>query len=308
MPIDRLRVRITDQLRTTDTVARLGGDEFAALIEADSMVDLELVAERIVLSLAEPFVVAGETVNGNSSIGLGTTLEAGTSDDLLRQADLALHVAKGAGKGQWRRYQSDLHTAMLERLELRSALDQAVKENQFVLQYQPIVDLSSGQALGFEALVRWNHPTRGVVGPSSFIELAEECGLIVPIGRIVLQQALHTAGAWQRRLPPGALRYISVNVSARQVRTAGFVDEVRRALADSGVEPGTLLLEITESLLLRNDEQVTHDLEALRSMGVRLAIDDFGTGDSSVSYLQHMPIDGQRRNSTSASSRAMARR
>ncbi|WP_433083649.1 putative bifunctional diguanylate cyclase/phosphodiesterase [Dactylosporangium sp. CA-052675] len=283
--------RITAELRPTDTVARLGGDEFAALIEADSIADLELAAERINLALAEPFAVAGESVNGISSIGLSTTIDANSAEELMRQADLALYVAKGAGKGQWRRYQSDLHTAVLERLELRAALDQAVKESQFVLQYQPIVDLETGVPLGFEALVRWNHPTRGMIAPGHFIEVAEESGLIVPMGRMVLQQALNTAGRWQRSTAPGALRYISVNVSARQFRTPGFVEEVRQMLRTSGVEPGTLLLEITESLLLRNDDTVRADLDALRAMGIRLAIDDFGTGYSSLSYLQHMPID-----------------
>ncbi|GAA2589220.1 hypothetical protein GCM10010399_19120 [Dactylosporangium fulvum] len=283
--------RIINQLRSTDTVARLGGDEFAALIETASMADLELAAERIVAALAEEFNVAGEVVNGVSSIGLSTTVDAGTAEELMRQADLALYVAKGAGKGQWRRYQSDLHTAVLERLELRAALDQAIKEHQFVLQYQPIVDLDNGVPLGFEALVRWNHPTRGMIPPGQFIEVAEESGLIVPMGRIVLQQALNTAGRWQHATEPGALRYISVNVSARQFRAPGFVEEVRQMLRTSGVEPGTLLLEITESLLLRNDDQVRADLDALRAMGIRLAIDDFGTGYSSLSYLQHMPID-----------------
>ncbi|WP_433215146.1 putative bifunctional diguanylate cyclase/phosphodiesterase [Dactylosporangium sp. CS-047395] len=283
--------RISAELRPTDTVARLGGDEFAALIEADSIADLELAAERINIALAEPFAVAGESVNGISSIGLSTTIDANSAEELLRQADLALYVAKGAGKGQWRRYQSDLHTAVLERLELRAALDQAVKESQFVLQYQPIVDLESGVPLGFEALVRWNHPTRGMIAPGHFIEVAEESGLIVPMGRMVLQQALNTAGRWQRSTAPGALRYISVNVSARQFRTPGFVEEVRQMLRASGVAPGTLLLEITESLLLRNDDTVRADLDALRAMGIRLAIDDFGTGYSSLSYLQHMPID-----------------
>ncbi|MFB9186945.1 putative bifunctional diguanylate cyclase/phosphodiesterase [Dactylosporangium sucinum] len=283
--------RISGELRDTDTVARLGGDEFAALIESDSMADLELAAERIVIALGEQFTVAGETVNGISSVGLSTTVDASTAEELMRQADLALYVAKGAGKGQWRRYQSDVHTAVLERLELRAALDQAVKEQQFMLQYQPIVDLDTGVPLGFEALVRWNHPTRGMIAPGHFIEVAEESGLIVPMGRMVLQQALNTAGRWQRATAPGALRYISVNVSARQFRTPGFVEEVRQMLHASGVEPGTLLLEITESLLLRNDDQVRADLDALRAMGVRLAIDDFGTGYSSLSYLQHMPID-----------------
>ncbi|GAA2345779.1 hypothetical protein GCM10010170_032190 [Dactylosporangium salmoneum] len=283
--------RITGELRPSDTVARLGGDEFAALIEADSVSDLELAAERITLALAEPFTVAGDSVNGISSIGLSTTVDASSAEQLMRQADLALYVAKGAGKGRWRRYQSDLHTAVLERLELRAALDQAVKDHQFVLQYQPIVDLETGVPLGFEALVRWNHPTRGMIAPGHFIEVAEESGLIVPMGRMVLQQALSTAGRWQRSTAQGALRYMSVNVSARQFRTPGFVEEVRQMLHTSGVEPGTLLLEITESLLLRNDDQVRADLDALRAMGIRLAIDDFGTGYSSLSYLQHMPID-----------------
>ncbi|MER7007021.1 EAL domain-containing protein [Dactylosporangium sp. NPDC000555] len=283
--------RIGGELRPSDTVARLGGDEFAALIEADSMADLELAAERIVIALAEPFAVAGETVNGISSVGLSTTVDAGSAEELMRQADLALYVAKGAGKGQWRRYQSDLHTAVLERLELRAALDQAVKERQFVLQYQPIVDLETGVPQGFEALVRWNHPTRGMIAPGHFIEVAEESGLIVPMGRMVLQQALTTAGRWQRSNAPGAVRYMSVNVSARQFRAPGFVEEVRQMLHSSGVAPGTLLLEITESLLLRDDDQVRADLDALRAMGIRLAIDDFGTGYSSLSYLQHMPID-----------------
>jgi diguanylate cyclase (GGDEF)-like protein/PAS domain S-box-containing protein len=283
--------RIGAELRPTDTVARLGGDEFAALIETESMGELELAAGRIVMALAQPFNVAGDTVNGISSVGLSTTLDARTAEELMRQADLALYVAKGAGKGQWRRYQSDLHTAVLERLELRAALDQAVKEHQFVLQYQPIVDLETRTPLGFEALVRWNHPTRGMIAPGHFIEVAEESGLIVPMGRMVLQQALNTAGRWQRSTAPGALRYISVNVSARQFRMPGFVEEVRQMLEASGVEAGTLLLEITESLLLRNDDQVRSDLDALRAMGIRLAIDDFGTGYSSLSYLQHMPID-----------------
>jgi diguanylate cyclase (GGDEF)-like protein len=283
--------RVAGQLRPADTLARLGGDEFAALIEADSMADLEIAAERIVGALAEPFTAGGETVNGISSVGLSTTQDARSAEELMRQADLALYVAKGAGKGQWRRYQSELHTAVLERLELRAALDQAVKEQQFVLHYQPIVDLRTGDPLGFEALVRWNHPTRGMIAPGHFIEIAEESGLIVPIGRMVLQQALDTTARWQRASAPGALRYMSVNVSARQFRTPGFVEDVRHLLHAAGVEPGTLLLEITESLLLRNDEQVRSDLDALRAMGVRLAIDDFGTGYSSLSYLQHMPID-----------------
>ena len=284
--------RITSALRSHDTAARLGGDEFAALIEdATDIEDLEQAAERIIESLRQPFTVSGETVSGVASIGVATTTEATEAAELMRQADLALYVAKGAGKGRWRRYQSDLHTAVLERLELRAALDQAVNEGQFALVYQPIVELNTGTTVGFEALVRWQHPTRGVVPPVQFIDVAEETGLIVPIGRWVLEEALRTIGRWQVDLPPGRLQYLSVNVSARQFRMPGFVEEVRQALEASGVESRTLLLEITESLLLRDDDQIWADLAALRALGVRIAIDDFGTGYSSLSYLRHMPID-----------------
>jgi diguanylate cyclase (GGDEF)-like protein/PAS domain S-box-containing protein len=199
--------RITDAMRPHDTAARLGGDEFAGLIEdAHHPAEVEQIAERICAALAQPFTVNGETVNGVASIGVTTTAEAATAEaataeDLLRQADLALYLAKGAGKGQWRTYQADLHTAMVQRMELRAALDDAVAQQQFLLLYQPIVDLATGEAVGFEALVRWQHPERGIIGPGEFIALAEDTGLIVPIGRWVIQQALHTAAGWQRTLP-----------------------------------------------------------------------------------------------------------
>jgi diguanylate cyclase (GGDEF)-like protein len=284
--------RIAGVLRPHDTAARLGGDEFAALIEdTGSAQDIEQTAERIVNALSAPFTVDGETVSGVASVGVGTTADASEASELLRQADLALYVAKGEGKGRWRRYQSDLHTTLVERLELRGALDQALHEDQFLLHYQPIVDLASGVPVGFEALVRWQHPTHGMIPPGQFIEVAEESGLIVPIGSRVLEQAIAAAAGWQRRLPPGRAHYVSVNVSARQFRTPGFVDQVTRVLDASGVAPGTLMLEITESLLLRDDDQVWADLNALRERGVRLAIDDFGTGYSSLSYLRTMPID-----------------
>jgi EAL domain-containing protein (putative c-di-GMP-specific phosphodiesterase class I) len=180
---------------------------------------------------------------------------------------------------------------MVQRMELRADLDDAVAQQQFLLLYQPIVDLATSEAIGFEALLRWQHPERGIIGPGEFIALAEDTGLIVPIGQWVLQQALHTAAGWHRTLPDDRLPYLSVNVSARQFRAPGFIDMVCRAVTDSGVPPHLLLLEITESLLLREDEQITDDLTALRQIGVRIAIDDFGTGYSSLSYLRHMPID-----------------
>jgi diguanylate cyclase (GGDEF)-like protein/PAS domain S-box-containing protein len=285
--------RITGALRAHDTAARLGGDEFAALIEdVDHPAEVEEIAGRVLNALAQPFLIHGEQISGVASIGITTSAEAGTAEDLLRQADLALYEAKGAGKGRWRRYQADLHTAMMQRLELRAALEQAVQQDQLVLQFQPILDLPTGHAVGFEALVRWQHPQRGMIAPAEFIELAEDTGLIVPVGAWVLRQALATAAQWRHTLPDDhALPYMAVNVSARQFRVPDFVDTVRQAIADSGLPPHTLLLEITESLLLKEDERVWTDLAELREIGVRIAIDDFGTGYSSLSYLRHMPID-----------------
>jgi diguanylate cyclase (GGDEF)-like protein/PAS domain S-box-containing protein len=284
--------RISGALRADDTAARLGGDEFAALVEnVQDPGAVEETAARILAALAPPVVIDGQPVHAVASIGITTTPEADNADDLLRQADLALYVAKGAGKNQWRRYQAHLHGAMVERLELRSALDHAVNEGHFMLQYQAIVDLATDEPVGFEALVRWNHPTKGVVAPAEFIEVAEESGLIVPMGRWVLDQALHTVAQWRRILPRSRQPYVSVNVSVRQFREAGFVDQVRASLAYAEVPPRALMLEMTETLLVGDHETIWQDLAALREMGVRVAIDDFGTGYSSLGYLRQRPID-----------------
>ncbi|MCU7725903.1 EAL domain-containing protein [Actinoplanes sp. KI2] len=285
--------RIAGALRADDTAARLGGDEFAALIEnVQDPGAVEETANRILAALAAPIVIDDETsLQAVASIGITTTPEADTADELLRQADLALYVAKGAGKNQWRRYQAHLHGAMVERLELRSALDHAVNEGHFLLAYQPIVDLGSQEPVGFEALVRWFHPTKGLVAPTEFITVAEESGLIVPIGRWVLQQALHTVAQWRRALPRARQPYVSVNVSVRQFREAGFVDEILQALAYAGVPPEALMIELTETLLAGEHETVWRDLAELREHGVRVAIDDFGTGYSSLGYLRRRPID-----------------
>jgi diguanylate cyclase (GGDEF)-like protein/PAS domain S-box-containing protein len=285
--------RISGALRADDTAARLGGDEFACLIE--NVWDpngVEDTAQRILTALAQPVPVdGGQNLYAVASIGITTTPEADTADELLRQADLALYVAKGAGKNQWRRYQKHLHDAMVQRLELRSALDHAVNEGHFLLQYQPIVDLTNDEPVGFEALVRWHHPTQGIIAPAQFIEVAEESGLIVPIGRWVLDQALHTLAQWRRVLPRVRQPYVSVNVSVRQFRETGFVDQVLQSLEYAGVPPQALMLEITETLLVGDHETIWQDLAALREHGVRVAIDDFGTGYSSLGYLRQRPID-----------------
>ncbi|WP_306214208.1 putative bifunctional diguanylate cyclase/phosphodiesterase [Actinoplanes sp. RD1] len=285
--------RITLAIGKHNTAARMGGDEFAILVE-DGLA--EEIAARVVAALAVPVEVSdgvggSNIVSGAASVGVATSADAKNPTELLRHADLALYLAKGAGKGDWKRYQSDLHTAMVERLALRASLLEAVEHEQFVLQYQPIADVRTGIVVGLEALVRWQHPERGLLGPYHFIELAEESGAIVGIGERVLREALRQFASWHRENPGTPLRYISVNVSARQFRQPGFVDRVRAALADAGAEPRWLLLEITESLVLRDAEQVWADLETLRALGCRIAIDDFGTGYSSLSYLRQMPVD-----------------
>ena len=285
--------RIAGALRADDTAARLGGDEFAALVEnVQDPGAVEETANRILAALAEPIVIDDETsLHAVASIGITTTPEADSANELLRQADLALYVAKGAGKNQWRRYQAHLHDAMVDRLALRSALDHAVHEGHFMLAYQAIVDLGADEPIGYEALVRWVHPSQGVVSPAEFIEVAEESGLIVPIGRWVLQQALHTVAQWRRILPRTRQPYVSVNVSVRQFRESGFVDEILQALAYAQVPPHALMLELTESLLAEEHDTVWRDLAVLREHGVRVAIDDFGTGYSSLGYLRRRPVD-----------------
>jgi EAL domain-containing protein (putative c-di-GMP-specific phosphodiesterase class I) len=201
-----------------------------------------------------------------------------------------VHVAKRAGTAQWRRYQPALHSPLLQQQHLRTDLERAIADEQFTVYYQPIVELGSGVTVGLEALVRWQHPERGIVPPDQFIPLAEETGLIVPLGLWVLNQALRAAAGW-RRLRPDRPPYVSVNVSARQFRTTGLVDEVLAALAAAGLPHASLLIEITESMLLRDDEQAWTHLAALRENGIRVAIDDFGTGYSSLSYLRQVPVD-----------------
>jgi diguanylate cyclase (GGDEF)-like protein/PAS domain S-box-containing protein len=289
--------RITDVVGPLNTAARTGGDEFAVLVEqiADPA-EAEQIAARIVAALAEPIEVTDATgaqhlVHGAASVGVATSSEAEGISELLRRADVAMYGAKTEGKNTWQSYQDEVHDAMIRRLEMRSALNEAVPGDQMRLRFQPIVDLPTGEVIGLEALVRWQHPARGLLGPNEFIELSEENGSVVTIGGWVLREALRTFAAWRAEAPDSLLRYVSVNVSARQFRHPGFVDRVREVLAETGSRPEWLLLEITESLVLHDADQVWRDLRELRAMGVRIAIDDFGTGYSSLSYLSQMPVD-----------------
>jgi diguanylate cyclase (GGDEF)-like protein/PAS domain S-box-containing protein len=270
-------------------VARLGGDEFAAFVDATDDAEVDQVVAAIMGCFAEPFTLGRTAISVTGSIGVATTIEAADAQELLRQADLAVYVAKDAGKGRSMRYESSLHTTIVDRLRLRADLERAVTTGDFVLDYQPIVALDTGRTAGFEALVRWRHPVRGLIPPGLFIDLAEESGLIVPLGAWVLRHAVEAAASWAR-LGPEPHPYVSVNVSARQFRAPRFVEQVRQELRRSGLPPSSLVLEITESLLVR-DGGVGETLNTLRGDGVRIAIDDFGTGFSSLSYLRRLPVD-----------------
>jgi diguanylate cyclase (GGDEF)-like protein/PAS domain S-box-containing protein len=294
--------RLSSLVRDSDTAARLGGDEFALLIgSAENTAAVEATAERIVNAFEEPFALAAGLVTTSVTVGVATTEDSTDTDELLRHADLALYAAKAAGKRQWRRYQPVLSAGLIRRREIQEALAEAVTQSAFSLVYQPIVALDTGELAGFEALIRWPHPQWGMMHPGQFITLAEETGQIIAIGAWVLGRATadimrcrQAAESLRRRQDGSRARrdlYVSVNVSARQFADAAFADTVRQVLATSGLDSQSLMLELTETALLRRDEQLHSDLAELKSIGVKLAIDDFGTGYSSLSYLRDLPID-----------------
>jgi diguanylate cyclase (GGDEF)-like protein/PAS domain S-box-containing protein len=285
--------RLLTCLRTGDTAARLGGDEFAVLIEdVTDPKEAAALAERIIGSLGTPFPLEGKEIFVHASIGYALSdTEILNADELLRAADVAMYAAKAAGKGGYEAYQPALHAQALDRLERTADLQHALEEQQFVLHYQPIVALDSEQVVGVEALVRWRHPTRGLLPPDAFIPLAEETGLIVPIGQWVLEQACQQARQWEFDHPSQPRIRISVNLSARQFQQPDLVARVAQVISDTGIDPGTLVLELTETLLLRDTETMLAKIRELKGLGVQLAIDDFGTGYSSLSYLRRLPVD-----------------
>ena len=277
-------------IRPSDTVARLGGDEFAVLLEEGDLGLATGVADRVLQVLAEPLAVAGRQLFVNASIGITLGGEGRDADVLLRDADVAMYAAKAHGKGRFEVFEPHMHANAVQRQELLGDLQHALDLNQFRLEYQPVFDLETGQMEGWEALLRWDHPTRGLVAPLDFIAVAEETGLIVRIGRWVLREACRQAVQWQQRFPHAAQLTMSINVSARQLKEPSLIEDVRNILADTGMDPHTLMLEITESSLL-DLEAVHRPLDELKALGVALALDDFGTGYSSLSYLRRFPVD-----------------
>ncbi|MFI5995513.1 aminotransferase class I/II-fold pyridoxal phosphate-dependent enzyme [Streptomyces sp. NPDC051362] len=284
--------RLSGALRRTDTAARLGGDEFAVLMEdAQQPLDAELLAAQVIQTLSRPFPLLEGSVSVSASVGVATARDSTGAEELLGHADLALYAAKAAGKRQWRRFQPELRVRMVERHDLQARLDRAISGEEFALRYQPVVDIRAGEVVGFEALARWPQARRTAVAPQEFISLAEETGAISRLGAWVLEKATAEAVGLQHVSGTADTPYISVNVSARQFGDTGFLDEVRKALGTPGLAPGSLQLELTETVLMRRDPQIEEVLRTLREMGVHIAVDDFGTGFSSLGYLRDFPID-----------------
>lgn len=288
--------RLSAIVRGGDLVARLGGDEFAVLLDGLASAERAYeVAERIVTSMREPIGIAGRQLNLSVSVGLafgegrrpGVEL-AKTTEQLLGEADVAMYEAKGKGKCRWETFEASMQSRSVERLELANAFRGSLERGEFRLAYQPQFSLGDGRLEGFEALVRWAHPTRGLVTPDKFIPLAEETGFIIPLGRWVLERACEQASSWAGT---AAGLTMAVNLSGRQLQDPMLADDVRTALALSGLDASRLVLEVTETSLLADSEETVAVLAALKAVGVQLALDDFGTGYSSLSYLRRLPLD-----------------
>jgi diguanylate cyclase (GGDEF)-like protein/PAS domain S-box-containing protein len=282
--------RLMGCVRDADTVARIGGDEFAVLLEGVCDDDAARTAERVLAEVRVPVNGRGPGMVVRASVGVA--LDHGGGEDgeaLLRHADLAMYTAKRGGKGQYRVFTPTMRSAVVDRLRLDEELRQAVTALAFRLHYQPVVEMATGRVEGFEALLRWDRPGREAIGPEVFVPLLEEAGLIIALGEWVLRQACTQGAAWQDRF--GRPFTMSVNVSPHQLRSPDFVHHVGRALAASDLPPSSLVIEITEGVLVSDVEQVIATLGQLKALGVRAAVDDFGTGYSSLRYLQRLPVD-----------------
>lgn len=291
---DELLRQVSERLLATvcseATVARFAGAEFAVLLPGDARLTPQTVAQRVIAAIERPFTVQGTLVHVGVCVGVAHATDCGTesAEDLLSNADVARYRARAAGSGAVVTYDRNMRAALLERLEMQAHLQTALDRRELALYYQPIVELDTGRSVGVEALLRWTHPERGAVPPSDFIPIAEVTGAIVPIGRWVLQTACRQIARWRLVDPELTM---NVNVSVHQLRDPGFPDDVRRSLESAGLPGSALILEITESALLEDDEQTRQALQALKRLGVAVALDDFGTGYSALGYLRRFPVD-----------------
>jgi diguanylate cyclase (GGDEF)-like protein len=283
--------RLRQVVRSGDLVARLGGDEFAVLLQGpDAIAHAMTVGERAVDALGEPVDVNGTSVRVGASVGLATSCDGSDLDRLMREADVAMYTAKSLGKNRFERYDGALHDAVSERLSLTADVEYAAARGELVVDYQPVVELATGVVLGVEALVRWQHPTRGLLPPSAFIGIAEETGAIAAIGSWVLETGAHDLRAWQRRYDLPEL-VLNVNASVRELEAPGFAQHVAAVLGRAGLDPRSLVVEVTESVFADPAAGAAKALAALRSMGARVALDDFGTGYCNIAYLRTLPVD-----------------
>jgi diguanylate cyclase (GGDEF)-like protein len=284
--------RLTACLRASDTAARLGGDEFAVLLEdVESEGEAMAVADRILQSFSRPFTLDRNEVSASVSIGVAFATAGSSCEQLLRNADLAMYTAKRLGKGRVARYQEGMHASALERLELEADLRRGIDRGELVPHYQPIVDLTTRRIVGAEALVRWVHPTRGLLAPAAFLTVAEEAGLLGEIGRIVLEGACTDLRRWELEGVIDADFALSVNVAPEQLVGTEVLEHLEHVARSREIDPSRLTVELTEGAAMRDPDAVIEALTALRHLGVRVAVDDFGTGYSSLSYLQRLPVD-----------------
>ncbi|MEU8242782.1 EAL domain-containing protein [Actinoplanes missouriensis] len=288
--LHQVAMRLRDRSAESELVARLGGDEFAVMLPVDDPRTAEEAAGRLLRALADPFDFGDQNLLLHASAGIAIAGHGETADEVLRNADIAMYAAKESGKASWTRFEPQMRQDMVSHALLASELRTAILRGELRLLYQPVYDLVTGRLAGAEALVRWQHPQRGFVSPAEFIPVAERSGLIVPLGSWVLREACEQLARWRDEHGDGAIEAVNVNVAVRQLREAGFVDEVAAVLSDTGLTPVNLILEVTESSVV-DGWQVRATLEALHEMGVRLALDDFGTGQSSLSLLRAFPVD-----------------
>lgn len=283
---------LEQSIRTTDTIARFGGDEFTILLDGiKDITDAIKIAERLQSQLVAPLTLENHTIFCSASIGIALNQNYTQAQDLLRNADIAMYQAKEQGKARYAIFDHAMYQKTLELLQLESDLRQALERQEFCLHYQPIVSLATGKLKGFEALIRWRHPQRGLISPTEFIPIAEDIGLIVPLGEWVLQAACRQLRAWHIQFPHLMPLKMSVNIAGKQIREPNFLEQIERVLAETGLDGSYLQLEITESTLIEHAQETIHALLEIRSKKIQLSIDDFGQGYSSLSYLHRFPIN-----------------